>query len=403
MKVALSKKEIRYFLLLIPIMEPQYLISYLGLTNLYRAMLIAILVIMGLEVLNNKKKLTIITGLFIFRQLYLFAVTLLNNGAIGSLFWESLRVFAVVLFVELYIGAFNPMLKVLMLHFELLIYSNFISMIAFPDGIFTIYTGSYYGYSSRWVLGVSNTFVGWLLPGLVIAWLYNKSFDKKVRCNILTIIILLTEAINGSGTGRIVIFSFAILMYLPAIKKILSPIKSVLIVIAVFFIIVVYRQYEFLSPIVVNVLGKNLTFSNRVYIWDNAIQNIKKAPIFGYGVLSKEKMIQVLGYFNNFSHEGATHCHCEYLQILFQGGIILLLIWIVIYYQVLKMKKVYMKNDVFMISVYSTVILLVMGIVEVTDYPLFYMLIVIAYHLRIGMDQKHMVRRNNLLLFWRKI
>ena len=42
------------------------------------------------------------------------------------------------------------------------------------------------------------------------------------------------------------------------------------------------RNADFLEPLIVNVLGKDMTFTSRLGIWDNAIKAIIEKPIIGH-------------------------------------------------------------------------------------------------------------------------
>lgn len=75
--------------------------------------------------------------------------------------------------------------------------------------------------------------------------------------------------------------------------------------------IVFMQKFDFLSPIIEGVLGKDMTFSNRLIIWKNAISVIANNPIQGYGIMNENEISRILGKFPSFVWEGATHCHDE--------------------------------------------------------------------------------------------
>ena len=76
-----------------------------------------------------------------------------------------------------------------------------------------------------------------------------------------------------------------------------------------------------------DVLGKNLTFTHRTLVWENAIELIRKAPILGYGLQSPEWFKYNLIYLTP---------HNMLLLILIYGGFALLLSFIFIVISVLR-------------------------------------------------------------------
>ncbi|HEY4601038.1 MAG TPA: O-antigen ligase family protein, partial [Cerasibacillus sp.] len=71
------------------------------------------------------------------------------------------------------------------------------------------------------------------------------------------------------------------------------------------------------------ILEKDLTLSGRITIWDEALQLISKSYVFGYGEIQSARYITVgTAQFN---------AHNIFLQILLQGGIIFLFLFIVIF------------------------------------------------------------------------
>ena len=58
----------------------------------------------------------------------------------------------------------------------------------------------------------------------------------------------------------------------------------VIISIVIFVSIVFLRLQEVFSYLIVNILGKDLTFTGRTVIWDYYINEIKNSWVIGYGV-----------------------------------------------------------------------------------------------------------------------
>jgi O-antigen ligase len=74
-------------------------------------------------------------------------------------------------------------------------------------------------------------------------------------------------------------------------------------------------QYIF-EWFIVGLLGKKLSFTGRVTVWDKAIEYIIDKPLLGYGYESSEIFTSKMGsiYY--------THAHNTMLDICYKGGII---------------------------------------------------------------------------------
>ena len=81
-----------------------------------------------------------------------------------------------------------------------------------------------------------------------------------------------------------------------------------------------------------------MTFTGRLMIWKNAINAILKNPISGHGVMYSKDIPSLLGIMPDVDYiwGGATHCHDNYLQILFTGGLIAGLIYLLLYRSAIK-------------------------------------------------------------------
>ena len=72
-----------------------------------------------------------------------------------------------------------------------------------------------------------------------------------------------------------------------------------------FYGIVLLRLQNIFSFIIQNILGKDLTFTGRTRIWDNAIEFIKARFIIGYGKETGAVIASKLGDIK------FTHAHCN--------------------------------------------------------------------------------------------
>ena len=57
------------------------------------------------------------------------------------------------------------------------------------------------------------------------------------------------------------------------------------------------NSFEYLRPIVEGVLKKDMTMTNRLLIWQNAVSEIKSNLLFGHGYLMGSDAYNLLGIF----------------------------------------------------------------------------------------------------------
>lgn len=331
--IKLSKQNFILFLLLFPFFMPTYFeilpFGYL----LYRLGMMFSVVYISLSYLISKKIPSSITWLIVVYEALVVSLTILQGGEIVTAIWSAEKIIGLVLLVDYYQENIISFLKVVLVHFEWLIYINFITILLFSERFFSRFTSAY-GFTQEWFLGSVNNFIFWFFPALVVAWLYYFLSGEIFRTCSLTVVIALTELIRGSATGRIAVFLFILFVTSSWLRKIISP-KLVFIGVTVLGIFIVFLQnVDFLEPIVVQLLGKKMTFSNRTYIWSNAVTVIRKNFV-GLGLQSSDYVIRLLGNINGYLQPTVTHAHNEFLQVAFQTGILGFILYCWIYIKVL--------------------------------------------------------------------
>lgn len=193
---------------------------------------------------------------------------------------------------------------------------------------------------------------------------------------------VITQLIRGSSTGIVGIAIFLIWILLPHVRKLMTPFRCVVVAVILFISIVYLQSSDFLQPIIVGLLGKDMTFSNRLGIWYNAFKAIDASPFIGHGMLYNEQVVDLLGMMpNGFRWEGATHCHCQFLQVGFKSGIIGLILYVAaIVLSFLKCKKSNNRN-LAQIATVCMFIFCVISITEEYEYAQMYILFILPYYI----------------------
>ena len=368
---------IRLFVLLIPIFETPYLrYNY---HRYWALMLYAVFIWEILTFLYKKRLPSVLTVLFGLLELYLVAVTAARGGDTRTAIAAAVRVTTLILIFQNEYESFGNLLSALNLHVELYTFVNLILIIIYPNGIYN-YDNTVYGSTDIWYLGNTNAFIMWLLPALVVSWMHAKQSGELYRALIVSMVAVFTELYRGSATGLVGLAMFLALVGWPYIKQYLTPVRCIVGAVSGFVLIVLCRVTEFLRPIIVDVLGKDMTFNNRMFIWDNAIEVIRQNPIFGYGYMDNQKAITYLGRAKGSLWGGATHCHCNYLQIMFQGGLIAAALLFLIYFFTVRANTMFWKSAMVQVALFGLTAYSIMGITENLDTIAMYLIFTLAYY-----------------------
>lgn len=384
----IKKKYLICFILLLPFFQPQYF-KVIGqidaIYRLFRRVVFAYLLLVYLKRFKNTSISVIAIALL---EIWMAIITYIWKGAINTAINNVLLFAGMALLLDSYKDDFEVVLRVLLIHFELCIYINLFTIIFLPNGLYTIDNGVY-RVAAGYFLGWHHLFLIWEFPALLIAWLHKEIYGTNKRCFFLTLAIVLCEIPYGGSTGLAGVILFTLLNCIPFLKKIVTPYKGVFAAAVVMIFIIFIRKYDFLEPIIVGVLNGDMTFTGRLVIWDNAIQAIKKNPVIGYGLITQERAVSMLGF------GAATHCHDQVLQIMLQGGFIGLGLFIFLYYLNISKCKKYWDSSVARVCSYAIVIFTIIGITEPFEYVLMYLVLLIPCYLDAMVN---ICKRNNKLI-----
>lgn len=322
--IKIRKDSALFFILTLPLFKPLSMDFFSVTSSFYSILSIATFIYVLLDTIRNKIKIHVVTQCMILLETIIFISTIVNSGSIRNVVDNAILIVYVAILINYCAekGSMFLMIKSMLLHLELCTYINLITVIMKPDGFFTRNISAY-GKTQEWFLGSDHYFVVWAIPAFLIATLYCELTGDKKRGFFLICATVVTQFIKGSSTGLVGILIFLLWMLMPIIRKVMTPFKCIVVATILFVSIVYLRNSDFLEPIIVGMLGKDMTFTNRLEIWDNAIKAIGNKPFMGYGMICTDAVIGLLGRTRSgFLWRGATHCHNQFLQIGFMAGII---------------------------------------------------------------------------------
>ncbi|HFI0235142.1 hypothetical protein HCC70_01925 [Streptococcus suis] len=378
----LKKTDIFAFIALMPIFEPTYFITIPLVSAIYNVLSILLPIVIITIAFRNKGTFYRFPFLLIGIEFWILLLTIFNRGQIRATVSYFLMFTSVILLFSLYKTRIMSLFRAFQLHFEICIYLNLLSLIFFPDRLFSRFNVAY-GYTFEWFLGSRNNFLNWLLPGLMIAMMDSYFHPKSIRWKILILAIFATQFFQTSSTLIVTSVILGILFLTNKINKFFKPIPALLLALVIQFLIVIANNVSFLSPIIEGVLGKELTFTNRTTIWMNALNSIHW---IGLGKMQSDQVVNILGNFGLFLWRGATHAHNQLLNFGVQSGWIGLICILVIYFRNSKQMNVFWKNPIARILSFSMFVYILAGITEVTSHYLMQLMIIFPFYIEEFID-----------------
>ena len=150
----------------------------------------------------------------------------------------------------------------------------------------------------------------------------------------------LSSILENSSTSIVVsiFINCSVVLYLTKKKFNKIPVNLCIILYSIFEILLVTGSVAFLGTIVNDLFHKDLTFSGRSFIWNQILLLFLQKPLFGWGYLGSEAVSNMLG------SKVYTSAHNQWLNFIFQGGIILFIIAVALFYIVVKAIKTQLSN-----------------------------------------------------------
>lgn len=263
---------------------------------------------------------------FIFFILYYFIIlisTIINKSDVKSIIYESVN--SIIPFYILFSEEPNEKNKMINSAGNLLLFIgiiNLITVIFFPNGLYN--QGMERNY---YFLGHSNISIRYLLPGVcftIVSELYRYN-RIKIKSIVFILLISLTLILTWPATAIMGFSIFIILMIVlnrfNIFAKTISPLKMFLFSVTSSYLIIFFNIQYYFGSFLTKVLHRDLTFTNRTEIWERAIKYISANPILGLGRTTELYRRDILK---------ATSAHNQFLNILFEGGIVLLIYFIIL-------------------------------------------------------------------------
>lgn len=329
--IKMKRKNICYFILFtiinIGFVEPNgiyeaahylggvwIILNYLSIICSYISVAIIILLTIKYKIMKRIKNISFI--IFLYYAFFLLVSDLLNEVTLYSDAKNLIFAICFMLIIEYSIerNCFNYMVKVFVFWMSLFVLINFFLILV--TGRKGLYIDSR-GWDTNYLLGYRNVMIYYMLPFLALLGIYTK---KKVVYLSFVGLCLFSVLLTSSSTSTfsmVIILIGSVLYSKKRLPMIFSPIKVFTgsFIISWLFIFINFQSR--FANIISMLFQKDSSFSDRTLIWGSSLLNIAKNPIFGNG--SKEVPLS--------TYYIIGQCHNRYLDVLYVGGSVLLIIF----------------------------------------------------------------------------
>lgn len=324
-KIIVSKTAVLWFLILICYIESPYLARFQVIDIFYK---LGKIVSIGFILFNLKKvRFNFFVSIIILLEGSLWISTLRTGNAIAT---ATNQIFSAIAFVVI----LDIMLKenarkciyVLYLIFSLLIYINVLSMILFPNGLYTV--SGIVGTKKFYFLGQQNSMGLYSTIAIMLGELRLKiEKDKKYKLSRLILLEVVSLFYIIRVWSVISFFSVGAIIVLNTYNRMskngwhFSLVWSLILNAFIFVTFVVGQNLEIFAIFFEKYLHREITLSGRTDIWAVAFKTFLQEPIWGVGLGQGKEMF------------GFATTHNRYLNTMFTGGLIgtvlfvVLLIW----------------------------------------------------------------------------
>lgn len=326
-EVEVSKKTIRYLLIIIPfipnVLGDVYHNIYL--INMIWKICSFLIISMNYSrevLLRRKASKLFYVGLL--DMIMLLISTIINDGSITKYFGYFISCIGLLMLFEFASNKSEEkkLITALLYYLRISLIIDAILLIVYPKGMFGT-TGN----NRLTFLGLDNISVPVVICFLVLSIMFNYSKRKKMDVvaifDVCLVIFILLFLFSGTG-----LLAFAVFITFAFVLKNMKPKKKVMIGLLMCSLIFVYFYFiqdsSVISNLVQLIFGKDITLSGRTVIWYEYLSNIKKFFWLGMGIQETNQAFFYIPTMWDY-----RLAHNEALQHLADGGIVYLTLFII--------------------------------------------------------------------------
>ncbi len=331
---------------------------------------------------NISRVFLLIIGYFAF---FAIITLIVNPGSFISCIYQIAPLMALCSVTEYYMRQNSKdYLQAVLYVLILLIAVDLVTIILYPNGMYTTNL-----YTLNWFLGYKTARVRVAtLPVILFAAILSIEKKNKLDFGFWAVSALaLVDTYASQGTGGVaVILLMLVLLFCLFMFKNDRPRKFVLrlfnfrlilfIVLIVTFMFNVLQNFSVFEPIITGILGKDMTLSGRLRIWEVSLQLIRQSPFVGNGYISSTRFARLVGM------NAATQPHSLFLSVLVYTGVAGLIIYLLLLNASLSYVKKTDGGEGTVICAVYIICMLVHGIVSIHLFSVFlYPAMIMLYYM----------------------
>lgn len=327
LKTKVKLSNIKYFLLSFLVFFPNFISGY---SSIYSKFLIIQSILCLFLLLNSfryyRKIDSYLLLIIMFYSIQLLSTFLNNKIYFGTALREVFGSLSMILiFRESFLNRNYDLFRCLTLLFKMYILINFIQITLFPN----LFASDVVSADHKlYFLGIENQMAQQLIPmtSIVIIANYLKYKRKTLSSVVYLIIAFTSEYLVGSSTG--ILASLSLLLGYLIINKLSESFLNLRVINIGYIIgslLLMFSNLLIRIPaityLIVKLLKRDLTFSNRSSIWEITFNNFLKSPWIGFG-RRFEKSSMTFYAINQYDTNSNYSAHNVFLQTLFESGVV---------------------------------------------------------------------------------
>lgn len=331
-------------------------------------------------------KISNIIVVLVIHRFLMMIPTMINDGDIVKWGYQSILSVSILMIVDLYSkkNEFNKILNWFQNIFFVYLCINYLTLLLFPNGIIKAYPFIKF-------IGIRTRITDYAFPLIFMCCI---NFKNRKKMGVLGIVIsllnIIHEWVSTAIAGLIIVAGVYILLKIFNTNKKIQINSRVILTIALLICVSVtfFRVQELFAVFIEDVLNKNVTLTGRTNIWDLSYKYIEENIFFGHGYIND-------GNFVLYNRE-LWQAHNQFIQTLYEGGIIGLFLLVLIFYKVVnKLENKNISVEKYNISIAFFAGFVIMLISEIyLYYPMAYVLFAIMINLHY-LDEDKKEYQNN--------
>ncbi|MDO5447796.1 MAG: O-antigen ligase family protein [Prevotellaceae bacterium] len=323
----------------------------------------------------REHKVSLISFLSLMFFLLMIVFSAINGTNVKDGIFCFIELSSLIMLMEYYKGNMKMLLVACLVAFSFCVYLNFAYILKNPSWVIAADKDAH-GYP----LGGNYNQFGCRMICAIITNIICLKFSKKWLFNLIPLVLvcIVSLGIVASMTSLGCIVLFLIIYLIPSAKIKKLALASVVTIVLLFQFAIVFNgngieNNDAARYIVEDVMGKDITFTKRTEKWETGMNAFYQSPVIGYGMVDEK------WYLTHMVSEGVGP-HNYLINVLINGGIVLMALFVLIFALVLK--KIKRPADSTMLNLLLALSLLfTMMLMEVYPYIfVFYMLLLICYY-----------------------